>query len=153
MTVTRKRKWDALKKKKKPGLQISFKYQNILSFRIFCLTLLLLDVWLSHEKEKIHHYPKSPCNLIRAVRTHLRTNHRSEQITEGYTQAILKYMNWHQIIYSCLMTLWASLVAQLVKKSTCNSGDPSSAPGWGRSPGEGIGYPLQHSWLPWWLRR
>ena len=32
-------------------------------------------------------------------------------------QAILKYMNWHQIIYSCLMTLWASLVAQLVKKN------------------------------------
>ena len=31
-------------------------------------------------------------------------------------QAILKYKNWRQIIYSCLMTLWASLVAQLVKK-------------------------------------
>ena len=91
----------------------------------------------------MYHYPKSPCNLIRAVRTHLRTNHRSEQITEGYMQAILKYKNWHQIIYSCLMTLWASLVAQLVKNSTCNSGDPSSAPGWGRCPGEGIDHPLQ----------
>ena len=104
MTVTHKRKWDALIiRKKKPGLQISFKYRNILSFRIFCLPLLHLDVWLSHEKEKMYHYPKSPCNLIRAVRTHLRTNHRSEQITEGYMQAILKYKNWYQIIYSCLM--------------------------------------------------
>ena len=32
------------------------------------------------------------------------------------------------------------------KESTCNAGDPSSIPGSGRSPGEGIGYPLQCSW-------
>ena len=32
------------------------------------------------------------------------------------------------------------------KESACNAGDPSSIPGSGRSPGEGIGYPLQHSW-------
>ena len=32
------------------------------------------------------------------------------------------------------------------KKSTCNAEDPSSIPGWGRSPGEGIDYPLQYSW-------
>ena len=31
------------------------------------------------------------------------------------------------------------------KDSACNAGDPSSNPGWGRSPGEGIGYPLQAS--------
>ena len=32
------------------------------------------------------------------------------------------------------------------KESTCNAGDPSLIPGSGRSPGEGIGYPLQHFW-------
>ena len=32
------------------------------------------------------------------------------------------------------------------KESTCNAEDPSSIPGSGRSPGEGIGYPLQYSW-------
>ena len=32
------------------------------------------------------------------------------------------------------------------KESTCNAGDPSSIPGLGRSPGEGIGYPLQYCW-------
>ena len=31
------------------------------------------------------------------------------------------------------------------KESTCNTGDPSSIPGLGRSPGEEIGYPLQYS--------
>ena len=28
------------------------------------------------------------------------------------------------------------------KEFACNAGDPSSIPGSGRSPGEGIGYPL-----------
>ena len=32
------------------------------------------------------------------------------------------------------------------KESTCNARGPSSIPGLGRSPGEGIGYLLQHSW-------
>ena len=33
------------------------------------------------------------------------------------------------------------------KESACNTGDPGSIPGLGRSPGEGSGYPLQHSCL------
>ena len=32
------------------------------------------------------------------------------------------------------------------KEFACNAGDPGSIPGWGKSPGEGIGYPLQYSW-------
>ena len=32
------------------------------------------------------------------------------------------------------------------KESICNAEDPSLIPGSGRSPGEGIGYPLQYSW-------
>ena len=32
------------------------------------------------------------------------------------------------------------------KESACNTGDPCSIPEWGRSTGEGIGYPLQYSW-------
>ena len=33
------------------------------------------------------------------------------------------------------------------KESACNAGDPGSIPGWGRSPGEGSGNPLQYSCL------
>ena len=33
------------------------------------------------------------------------------------------------------------------KASTCNAGDPGSIPELGRSPGEGIGYPLQYPCL------
>ena len=32
------------------------------------------------------------------------------------------------------------------KEYACNAGDLSSTPGLGRSPGEGIGYPLLYSW-------
>ena len=32
------------------------------------------------------------------------------------------------------------------KESTCNAGDSGSTPELGRVPGEGISYPLQHSW-------
>ena len=41
----------------------------------------------------------------------------------------------------------ASLTAQLIKESACNAGDLGSIPGSGRSPAEGIGYPLQYSSL------
>ena len=37
-------------------------------------------------------------------------------------------------------------VSSVGKESACNAGDPGSIPGVGRSPGEGIGYPLQYSW-------
>ena len=33
------------------------------------------------------------------------------------------------------------------KLSVCNAGDPGSIPGFGRSPGEGTGNPLQYSGL------
>ena len=32
------------------------------------------------------------------------------------------------------------------KESTYSTGDPGSIPGSGRSPGEGINYPLEYSW-------
>ena len=32
------------------------------------------------------------------------------------------------------------------KESACSAGDPVSIPESGRSPGKGIGYPLQYSW-------
>ena len=38
------------------------------------------------------------------------------------------------------------LASSAGKESTCNAGDPGLIPGSGRSPGEGIGYPLQDSW-------
>ena len=49
-------------------------------------------------------------------------------------------------ILSIFSKYQASLVAQVGKESACKVGDPGSFPGSGRSPGEGIGHPLQYSW-------
>ena len=45
------------------------------------------------------------------------------------------------------MNVETSLVAQTVKASAYNAGDPGSIPGSGRSPVEGNGNPLQYSCL------
>ena len=42
--------------------------------------------------------------------------------------------------------VWAFPGTSPGKESVCNVGDPSLIPGSGRSPGEGIGYPLRYSW-------
>ena len=34
-----------------------------------------------------------------------------------------------------------------ILKYSCSAGGPGSIPGWGRSLGEGIGYPLKYSWV------
>ena len=48
----------------------------------------------------------------------------------------------------CKAFLWEGFPDSSVgKESACNAGDPSSIPGFGRSAGEGIGYPLQYSWV------
>ena len=42
---------------------------------------------------------------------------------------------------------WTPLVAQMVKSLPASAGDSGWIPGWGRSAGEGNGYPLQYSCL------
>ena len=42
------------------------------------------------------------------------------------------------------LSLWGFLSDSDGKESACNAGDPGSIPGWGRSPGEGNGNPLQY---------
>ena len=50
----------------------------------------------------------------------------------------------NQVLHLCLLLLPDSSVG---KESSCNAGDPGSIPGSGRSSGQGIGYPLQYSWV------
>ena len=44
------------------------------------------------------------------------------------------------------MAFWGFLVDQLVKNLPAMQETPGSISGSGRTPGEGIGYPLQYSW-------
>ena len=49
-------------------------------------------------------------------------------------------------LFSCFWYLPFS-DSSVGKESACNAGDPSSIPGLGKSTGEGIGYPVQYSWV------
>ena len=65
--------------------------------------------------------------------------------TGFYSDYVLSTIRF-PILRSFSRKCWASLIAQLVKESACNAGDPGLISGLGRSTGEGKDYPLQHSW-------
>ena len=52
-----------------------------------------------------------------------------------------------RVFTSSLLSAMGFPHSSVGKESACISGDPGSIPGSGSSPGEGIGYPLQHSWV------
>ena len=52
----------------------------------------------------------------------------------------------YSLFWKLAVNIWGFPVSSVGKESACNAGDPGSIPGMGRSPGEGIGYPLQNSW-------
>ena len=59
--------------------------------------------------------------------------------------------NIYMIAYLCVESLGICIRnnigdSSVGKESACNAWDPGSIPGSGRSPGEGVGYPLQYSW-------
>ena len=56
-------------------------------------------------------------------------------------------INTHMCIYmGFYANPWSSPGSSAGKESACGAGDSSFILGLGRSPGEGIGYPLQYSW-------
>ena len=66
---------------------------------------------------------------------------------KGATQATPQ----SSFLISILSFFLASLVAQMVKASACNAGDPGWIPGWGRSSGEGMAtHSSTLAWkIPW----
>ena len=80
-------------------------------------------------------------------RVRLKRKRKWEQNTNrisSYTKGCRE--SWPEGLKPSYGWAWAPLVAQLIKESAFNAGDPSLIPGLGRSPGKGIGYPL---WCLW----
>ena len=65
----------------------------------------------------------------------------------GIFSKLLKPLVPHPSISSTVKWRQVFPDSSVGKESACNAGDPGSIPGSGRSPGEGIGYPLQYSWV------
>ena len=59
------------------------------------------------------------------------------------------YHFWRHWVFHCVRVFSSRgfSCGSAGKESACNAGDLGSIPGWGRSPGEGKGYPVQHSGL------
>ena len=55
-------------------------------------------------------------------------------------------MTWAQTFTNTSQAQWQITYSSAGEQSACNAADPGSIPGLGRSPGEGLGYPLQYSW-------
>ena len=53
---------------------------------------------------------------------------------------------WVHLVWNPLCFLLGFSGSSVGKESTCKAGDPGSIPGSGKTPGEGISYPLQYSW-------
>ena len=53
----------------------------------------------------------------------------------------------------CFQVPWGFPESSFGKEAACNAGDPGSIPGPVSSLGEGLGYPLQHSWASLGARR
>ena len=65
---------------------------------------------------------------------------------DGYIYVITTCKYIPHMIYNYIYKNMDFLGGFDSKESTCNAGDISLIPGLGRSPGEGIAYPLQYSW-------
>ena len=76
--------------------------------------------------------PGRGCTFVKVKQTNKQTNKKTR--ADFYCLTRLKKQK-------------SFLVAQMVKVSPYNAGDPGSIPGLGRSPGEGNGNPLQYSCL------
>ena len=63
-------------------------------------------------------------------------------IVHGVTKSWTRMSDFH---FTCSM--WGFPSSSAGKESACNAEEPCSFPGSGRSPGEGIGYSLQKSWI------
>ena len=86
-------------------------------------------------------------------------------VNENTWLVSIRLLFWYSVptgIVVIVVTNWASLMSQLVKNPSANAGDARDVdliPGWGRSPGERNGNPLQYSCLEnpmdrgaWWAK-
>ena len=81
---------------------------------------------------------------------HPRDNFRAQTLAPSHTKKSTKTINVRGLF--CVISSNLCFPSGSVgKESACSAGDPASGSGWGRSPGEGNGNPLQYlAWrIPW----
>ena len=127
----------------------SNEYSGLISFRIDWFDLLAVQ----GSFKSLLQYHSSKASIPHTAFFMVQLSH--PYMTTGKTIALTRWAfvgKVMSLLFNMLSRLvMTSLVAQTVKASAYNVGDPGSIPGLGRSPREGNGDPLQCSCLkiPW----
>ena len=124
-------------------ISLSNEHPGLISFRMDWLDLLAVQETL---KSLLQHPSLKSSILWRSAFFIFQLSH--SYMTTGKTIALTGQNLVGKVMF-LLFNMLSSLgfhQNSVGKESTCNAGDPGLIPGSGRSPGEGIGYPLQYSW-------
>ena len=111
------------------------------------LTYVLTFLGICPRKMKIHVHKSTYTWLFIIALVIIAPNQKQSKCTlaDSWTNTLgCIYRLWILINWKKTQTL---IFGSGGKESTCNSGDLGSIPGWGISPGEGNGNPLQYSGL------
>ena len=99
--------------------------------RISCIAGKFFTNWAIREAQNLWKSGVKICHF---------SKHQPSVISEKWLLRIVFYLEDNYIFFVDFSD------SSDGKESTCDAGDPSLIPGSGRSPGEGIGDPLQYSW-------
>ena len=106
-------------------------------FRMRLSPQITLQIWQSENQT---HYFYKPLKSTSSFTT--------SDVTANIIENIKTFtlLSTNEVIWVQHTPKWGFLGSSAGKESACNAGNPSLIPGSGRSPREGIGYPLQYSW-------
>ena len=121
---------------KSDSLAISSQNKGIFFFS-FLSPQITLQIWQSENQT---HYFYKPLKSTSSFTT--------SDVTANIIENIKTFslLSTNEVIWVQYTPKWGFLGSSAGKESACNAGNPSLIPGSGRSPREGIGYPLQYSW-------
>ena len=96
-------------------------------------------------------FPRCPTAQHSVCRAHSKSSLMAENLSVQSAQGPHGHSGRFPFVSPSVLSLYPSPLvgfpdSSVGKESACNAGDPSSVPGLGRSPEEGISYPLQDSW-------
>ena len=114
---------------------------SVIMSRFWILVMCVSITHFSFTRKGSQGEPRFFCSSVfTKARPHL-SSKRSVQVGFWFISVLRQF-------HLPTFLLWASQVAQTVKDSPANAGDPGTIPGSGRSPGEGNGNTLHRG--AWW---